>query len=77
MPARGGRVLSVVERRPLSAAVEPADRPRANLSAASFGGARTLGHRSREWTAVAPTELEVVREMARCLAIIGDGRWPE
>ncbi len=35
------------------------------------------GHRSREWTAVAPTEVEVVREMARCLKLIGEGRWPE
>jgi hypothetical protein len=31
------------------------------------------GHRSREWTAVAQTELEVVREMARCLREISDG----
>lgn len=35
------------------------------------------GHRSREWTAVASSELEVLREMARCLAIIRDGRVPE
>lgn len=33
--------------------------------------------RSREWTAVAATELEVLREMARCLAIIAEGRVPE
>ena len=35
------------------------------------------GHRSRELTAVAGSELEVVREMARCLAIIRKGRVPE
>ena len=35
------------------------------------------GHRSREWTAVAASELEVVREMARCLRRIGEGRVPE
>lgn len=34
------------------------------------------GHRSREWTAIAGSELEVLREMARCLAIIRDGRVP-
>ena len=35
------------------------------------------GRRSREWTAVAQTELEVVREMARCLRRIRTGRVPE
>ena len=35
------------------------------------------GVRSREWTAVAPTELEVVRELARCLRLIREGRVPE
>ena len=35
------------------------------------------GHRTREWTAVAASELEVVREMARCLELISEGRWPE
>jgi hypothetical protein len=35
------------------------------------------GHRKHDWTAVAGSELEVVREMARCLRLIGDGRWPE
>ena len=35
------------------------------------------GHRSREWTAVAGSELEVVREMARCLRLISQGRVPE
>ena len=34
------------------------------------------GHRSREWTAVHPTEVGVVREMARCLRIFGAGGWP-
>ena len=33
--------------------------------------------RTREWTAVAQSELEVVREMARCLRLIRDGRVPE
>jgi hypothetical protein len=36
-------------------------------------GARA-GHRSREWTAVGGTEVEVVREMARCLQLIREGR---
>ena len=35
-----------------------------------------LGHRSREWTAVAATELEVVRELARCLQLIREGQEP-
>lgn len=34
------------------------------------------GHRSREWTAVADSELDVVREMARCLRLIGAGEFP-
>ncbi len=34
------------------------------------------GRRSREWTAVAQSELDVVREMARCLRLIGEGRVP-
>ena len=32
------------------------------------------GHRLREWTAIAPTELGVLREMVRCLRELGDGR---
>ena len=36
-----------------------------------------VGIRQREWTAVAPTELEVVREMARCLREIAAGRAPK
>jgi hypothetical protein len=35
------------------------------------------GHRSREWTAVAVSELEVVREMTRCLRDIREGRVPK
>ena len=34
------------------------------------------GGRSREWTAVGPTVVEVVREMARCLRELAAGRWP-
>lgn len=34
------------------------------------------GVRSREWTAVAGSKVGVVREMARCLALIRDGRVP-
>ena len=45
-------------------AFDPSERPKA-------------GHRSREWTAVAGFELEVVREMARCLPLIVEGRVPE
>lgn len=36
-----------------------------------------IGKRSREWTAVAPTEEGVVREMARCLHEIREGRVPK
>ena len=36
-----------------------------------------VGKRSREWTAVGPTELECVRTMARCLAELKAGRWPK
>ncbi len=32
------------------------------------------GHRSREWTAGADSELGVVREMARCLRLIGEDK---
>jgi hypothetical protein len=35
------------------------------------------GHRSREWTAVAATELDVLRELTRCLRELRHGRWPE
>jgi hypothetical protein len=35
-----------------------------------------VGQRSRQWTAVHPTEVGVVREMARCLQEIGAGRVP-
>jgi hypothetical protein len=35
-----------------------------------------IGHRKREWTAVAQTEEGVVREMARCLREIAVGRVP-
>lgn len=35
-----------------------------------------VGHRSREWTAIAPTQPRVVREMARCLVEIAAGRVP-
>lgn len=36
-----------------------------------------MGHRKREWTAVAQIEDAVVREMARCLREIAAGRVPE
>jgi len=35
-----------------------------------------IGKRSREWTAVGKTEVECVREMARCLREVGAGRVP-
>ena len=35
-----------------------------------------VGKRSREWTAVGPTELDCVRTMARCLAELKEGRYP-
>jgi hypothetical protein len=35
-----------------------------------------VGVRSREWTAVAPTELEVIYELARCLRLLREGRVP-
>ncbi len=35
-----------------------------------------VGLRSREWTAIGSSELEVVAEMARCLREIGKGRAP-
>jgi hypothetical protein len=35
-----------------------------------------IGKRSREWTAVALTEEGVVRELARCLAELREGRVP-
>ena len=36
-----------------------------------------VGVRSREWTAVAATELEVIGELARCLRLIREGLVPE
>ena len=36
-----------------------------------------VGKRSREWIAVGATEVECVREMARCLVELGEGRWPK
>lgn len=36
-----------------------------------------VGKRSREWTAIASTEVGVVIEMARCLVELREGRWPE
>lgn len=35
-----------------------------------------VGRRSREWTAVSPTQEGVIREMARCLVEIAQGRVP-
>ncbi|CAN5425715.1 hypothetical protein BH20CHL6_BH20CHL6_10300 [soil metagenome] len=35
-----------------------------------------VGLRSREWTAIGSSELEVVRGMARCLREIREGRAP-
>ena len=36
-----------------------------------------VGTRSREWTAVGPTELACVSEMARYLRELKAGRWPK
>jgi hypothetical protein len=36
-----------------------------------------VGKRSRERMAVGPTALRCVQEMARCLAELGEGRWPK
>jgi len=36
-----------------------------------------VGKRSREWTAVGPTELRCVQTMADCLRELGAGRWPK
>ena len=33
----------------------------------------TVGHRSREWTAVHLTQIGVIRSMAKCLREIGAG----
>jgi hypothetical protein len=44
-------------------AFDPREKPRA-------------GKRSREWTAVGRTEVECVREMARCLCETSEGRVP-
>jgi hypothetical protein len=35
-----------------------------------------VGRRDREWTATGQTEVECIREMARCLREIGAGRKP-
>jgi hypothetical protein len=36
-----------------------------------------VGHRSREWSSVAPTQARVVHEMARCLRKLEAGRVPK
>jgi hypothetical protein len=36
-----------------------------------------IGHHANEWTAVGPSEAECVREMARCLRELGEGRVPK
>jgi hypothetical protein len=36
-----------------------------------------VGHRAHEWATTGQTEVEVVREMARCLRLIGARRVPE
>jgi hypothetical protein len=36
-----------------------------------------VGHRTREFTAIGPTEAHCVREMARCLREISEGRVPK
>lgn len=36
-----------------------------------------VGHRSREWTAVHPTQAGAVRSMAQCMAEIRQGRVPK
>lgn len=36
-----------------------------------------VGHRREEWTAVGQTEVECVREMARCLREISEGGVPK
>lgn len=41
------------------------------------GERAVIGIRRREWTAIADSEEGVVREMARCLRLIGDGRVPK
>lgn len=35
-----------------------------------------VGKRSREWTAIGPTEAACVKEMAYCLRELAAGRWP-
>lgn len=45
-------------------AFDPSERPKA-------------GKRTREWTAIAPTEVEVVLAMAGCLRKISAGRMPK
>ena len=35
-----------------------------------------VGHRSREWTAVSATELEVIGKLVRCLQLIRVGHLP-
>ncbi|MDQ3493426.1 MAG: hypothetical protein M3452_09240, partial [Chloroflexota bacterium] len=59
-----GRPYYHVERRQwVQYSFDPSERP-------------VVGLRSREWTAVSATEVECVREMARCLREIGEGRAP-
>jgi len=63
--ARGGRLAYHDARRhwPLYA-FDPSERA-------------VVGLRQREWEVAGPTEEAVVREMARCLREIGEGRAPK
>ena len=44
-------------------AYDPSERPK-------------VGKRSREWIAVGPSEVACVREMARCVRELREGRFP-
>lgn len=35
------------------------------------------GRPRKDWIATGDTEVECLREMARCLVELGDGRWPK
>ena len=56
--------------------VEKDRRARAQYAFDTLEGAKAV-HRVREWTGAGRSELEVVREMARCLRLIREGRVPE
>jgi len=58
-------------------ALPPRRRPAWEQYAFLPSGRPRGGKPRKEWIAVGATEVACVREMARSLRLLGEGRWPE